>query len=135
MLELASLQIWAIRVGLLGSFIITLFKYETSSVNSYSPALIIFAIVAATFVPSEYYNIFKKYAPMFLGNTTEVLMLLFIVFAAAVVGLLINEEILPAFARLLRTSEESSAWVIVALFFLIIPNIKLISEMIGTRKT
>lgn len=133
MLDLARLYLWATRVGLFGSFFITLVKYENTSIDSYSPAVVLFAIIAATFVPREYYNVVKKYAPIFLGNTAAVLILLFIVFAAAVLGLLINEQILPAFARLLRISELSSAWVVVALFFLIIPNIKVLSQILRTQ--
>lgn len=131
MLDFEKLSIWAARIGLLGSFFITLLKYENSDIDSYTPALAIAAIIAWTFAPTQYHDLVRRYAPIILWNTVGALTLLFIVFATAVLGLLVHEQILPAFASLLRVSELSSAWIVVALLFLIIPNIKVLFEILS----
>lgn len=136
MLDLAEYCLWAVRMGLFGSFFITIVKHETSKIDSHSPAFVTFIIFAATFLPSKYYNLFKRYAPLMLQNTTRVLIFFFIAFAAAVLGILINEQILPAFARLLQHPENPelpSTWAIVSLVFLIVPNIKLLYHIIRTH--
>lgn len=135
MLDLAKFWIWAVRIGLSGSFLIALFD-ETSKIDSYSSAFVTFTIVAATFLPRKYYNLFQRYAPLILLNTAAVLIFIFIAFATAVLGVLINEQILPAFAPLLRNSQNPelpSTWAIVSLFFLIVPNIKLLYHILSTQ--
>ena len=117
-------SIWAVRLGLAVPFFVYISGYSAVRNDRYFSAFVILAIFAATYTPKSYYDTVKIYAPIIFGNSARAILLILTAFVTAVVGLLINEEVLPGFARLLRSSNVPSFWFVVALFFLIVSNIK-----------
>lgn len=119
--KLASL--WAVRLGLLATLFIYISGYSGVRNDSYFCAFVISAIIAATFAPQSYYNAVKIYVPFIFGNSVQGGIFLLTIFATAVTGLLINEELLPGFGRFLRASDVPSLWFVVGIVFLIASNI------------
>ena len=121
--NLKEFSFWAARLGLLFSFGLYMTGAQGPRDEHYASAVITLLILAATFIPREYYSNIKNYVSIVFWNAGAILLLAFIFYASSTAALLFNEEALPGFGNLFRLSDAPFKYITVIVFLLIMPLI------------
>jgi hypothetical protein len=121
--NLKEFSFWAARLGLLFSFGLYMTGTQGPRDEHFTSAVITLLILAATFIPREYYSNIKNYVSIVFWNTGAILLLAFIFYASSTAALLFNQEALPGFGNLLGLTDVPYRWLTVIVFILIMPLI------------
>lgn len=127
--ELACWALWAVRAGLIIALYAYLTKSERVSSDGWSGALVVVAALSATFVPRGWYEVIKTNASLAFINFAAASALILIAFSSAVAALILNENVIPGIASLLREWGVSTAWVLGLFLFLVVTNAKYIYQV------
>lgn len=115
--------LWAARVGLFIAFFIYITEDPNINRNNNLGKFVTSAIFGSTFVPRKYYDFIGVWGTIALTNTAHFVVFGLVVAIAASLVVVLNQQILPGCARLLRKADLCSAWLFGFLMVMVIANI------------